>query len=154
MVAKKSIFNREDLEEIKLRISKISPQCERKWGKMNAAQMFRHCDQILQVGLGIIILPKISPIIKCIGIFTKYEMKVFNNGIPPNMPTFAKVITTENCNFEKSKSQLLATLDDFVARGLKNNLLSEHPLFGKMTQQDWGFMEYKHLHHHLKQFGV
>lgn len=81
-------------------------------------------------------------------------MKVFNNGIPPNMPTFAKVISIENCNFEKSKSQLLATLDDFVAKGLKNNLLSEHPLFGKMTQQDWGFMEYKHLHHHLKQFGV
>ena len=56
--------------------------------------------------------------------------------------------------FEKSKSQLLGTLDDFVAKGLKNNLLSEHPLFGKMTQQDWGFMEYKHLHHHVKQFGV
>ena len=144
MVAKKSIFNPEDLEEIKLRISKISPQSERKWGKMNAAQMFRHCDKILQIGFGKIILPKISPGIKWIGMFTKFEMKIFNNGI----------ITTENCNFEKSKSQLLGTLDDFVAKGLKNNLLSEHPLFGKMTQQDWGFMEYKHLHHHLKQFGV
>ncbi|MCQ4034749.1 DUF1569 domain-containing protein [Kaistella montana] len=154
MVAKKSLFNPSDLEEIKFRISKITSQSERKWGKMNVAQMFRHCDKILQIGLGKIILPKIFPGIKWIGMFTKFEMKIFNNGIPPNMPTFAQVITSENCNFEKSKEQLLATLDEFVAKGLKNNLLSEHPLFGKMSQQDWGFMEYKHLHHHLKQFGV
>ena len=25
---------------------------------------------------------------------------------------------------------------------------------GKMTKFDWGFLEYKHLHHHLKQFNV
>lgn len=154
MVTRKSLFNSADLDEIKLRISKISPQSERKWGKMSSAQMFRHCDKILQIGIGKIVLPKVFFGIKWIGMFTKFEMKIFNNGIPPNMPTFSEVITTENCNFEKSKEQLLATLDEFVAKGLRKNLLSEHPLFGKMSQQDWGFMEYKHLHHHLKQFGV
>ncbi|MGB5666410.1 MAG: DUF1569 domain-containing protein, partial [Maribacter sp.] len=29
-----------------------------------------------------------------------------------------------------------------------------HPLFGEFTVEQWGQMEFKHLDHHLKQFGV
>jgi len=29
-----------------------------------------------------------------------------------------------------------------------------HPLFGAFTSQQWGQMQYKHLDHHLRQFGV
>ena len=65
-----------------------------------------------------------------------------------------EVIIKENCNFEKSREELLASIDEFAEKSAKNNLLSEHALFGKMTIEDWGFMEYKHLDHHLKQFGV
>ena len=151
---RKSLNSRQHLEEIKSRILRIEEHSERKWGKMNAAQMFRHCDRILQVGFGKIVLPKINPLIKSIGILTKIEMNIFNNGIPPNMPTFKEVIIKENCNFEKSREELLASIDEFAEKSAKNNLLSEHALFGKMTKEDWGFLEYKHLDHHLKQFGV
>ena len=154
MGVRKSLNHAHDLQEIKDRILRVSEDSKAKWGKMNAGQMFRHCDRILQVGLGKIVLPKISFPIKGVGILTKTEMKIFNNGIPPNMPTFREVIINENCNFEKSREELFATVDEFAERSEKNNLLSEHALFGKMTKKDWGFMEYKHLNHHLKQFGV
>lgn len=150
----KSLFNPEDLEETRNRIFLIKENFEPKWGRMNAAQMFRHCDKILQVALGKLILPKRNLLIQTIGIITKIEMKIFNNGIPGNMPTFDKVKVSENCNFEKSRENLLKTLDEFIRKAEKNNLLSEHQLFGKMTKQDWGFLEYKHINHHLKQFGV
>ncbi len=150
----KSLFNPEDLEETRNRIFLIKENFEPKWGRMNAAQMFRHCDKILQVALGKLILPKRNLLIQTIGIITKIEMKIFNNGIPRNMPTFDKVKVSENCNFEKSRENLLKTLDEFISKAEKNNLLSEHQLFGKMTKQDWGFLEYKHINHHLKQFGV
>ena len=151
---RKSLNNPKDFDEIKTRILRIEEHAERKWGKMNAAQMLRNCERILQVGFGKIVLPKINPFIKSIGILTKIEMNIFNNGIPPNMPTFKEVIIKENCNFEKSRQELLASIDEFAEKSAKNNLLSEHALFGKMTKEDWGFMEYKHLDHHLKQFGV
>ena len=151
---KKSLFNENDLAEIKVRISLLEVSAKSKWGKMNASQMLCHCDKILQVGLGKIILPKRNFIIKTIGIITKTEMKIFNNGILPNMPTFKEVKVFENCNFEKSRVDLLTTLDEFLEKSEKGNLLSHHELFGKMTKYDWGFLEYKHLNHHLKQFGI
>ncbi len=150
----KSLFNPEDLEETRNRIFLIKENVEPKWGRMNSAQMFRNCDKILQVALGKLILPKRNLLIQTIGIITKIEMKIFNNGIPRNMPTFDKVKVSVNCNFEKSRENLLKTLDEFIRKAEKNNLLSEHQLFGKMTKQDWGFLEYKHINHHLKQFGV
>ena len=154
MGRKKSLNHLQDLEEIKARILRVSEDSQPRWGKMNAAQMFRHCDKILQVGFGKIVLPRTNFLIKKIGILTKNEMKIFNNGIPPNMPTFPEVIADENCNFEKSRDELLAAIDEFAEKSVKNNLLSEHALFGRMTTKDWGFMEYKHLNHHLKQFKV
>ena len=154
MARRKSLNHLQDMEEIKVRILRISEESKPKWGKMNAAQMFRHCNRILQVGFGQIVLPKTHFLIKKIGILTKSEMKIFNNGIPPNMPTFRQVITDENCNFEKSREELLAAIDEFAEKSVKNNLLSDHALFGRMTKEDWGFMEYKHLNHHLKQFKV
>ena len=29
-----------------------------------------------------------------------------------------------------------------------------HPIFGAFTHQQWGQLQYKHLDHHLRQFGV
>ena len=154
MVRKQSLFHPENLREIKERIHHISEQSERKWGQMNVGHMLRHCDLILQVGLGKIILPKTNFFIKAIGSLTKMEMSILNNGIPRNMPTFAMVKVSENCNLEKSRTELLITIAEFVSKGEKNNLVSQHELFGKMSTKDWGFMEYKHLNHHLKQFGA
>lgn len=151
---KNSLLNPDDLIQIQQRIQTLNENSKRKWGRMKVGQMLRHCDLVLKVGLGQIILPKTNIFFKAIGTVTKKEMRIFNNGIPRNMPTFAIVKVKENCNFEKSRDNLLATIDDFVAQAKKNNLVSKHELFGKMTTTDWGFMEYKHLNHHLKQFGV
>jgi hypothetical protein len=54
-----------------------------RWGEMNVCQMLRHCDLVLQVALRKVELPRINVVYKTIGIFTKAEMYVFNNGIPP-----------------------------------------------------------------------
>ncbi len=121
---------------------------------MNVAQMLCHCNKVLKVPLRKIVLPKTNFLIYAIGNFTKFEMKIFNNGIPPNMPTFRKLIVEENCNFEESREGLMETLDEFIRISNENKLPEKHELFGKMTKKDWGFMEYKHLNHHLKQFGV
>lgn len=116
--------------------------------------MLRHCDRILQVGCGKIILPKTPFLVKKAGVIAKIEMKIFNNGIPRNMPTFKEVLINENCNFEKARHELLLSLNEFVKNCEKNNVVLDHVLFGRMKKYDWGFLQYKHLDHHLKQFGL
>lgn len=121
---------------------------------MTVSQMLRHCSYVLQVPLKKTELPPINFIFKLIGIFTKKEMQIFNNGIPQNMPTFQKLIINFDCDFNDEKQNLLKTLDEYRKAFESGNLPDHHVLFGKMTKKDWGFLEYKHLNHHLKQFSV
>lgn len=140
--------------ELKKRIHTLTPESAKQWGKMNSSQMLRHCRKIIDISCGDIILPKIHPLLKVIGIITKHEMYIFGNGIPRSMPTFKEVVVTERCNFEKSKVELIEALDRCVEKARCKQLLYEHALFGRMSSKRWGFMHYKHLNHHLKQFGV
>lgn len=121
---------------------------------MNVSQMMRHCNHVLQVPLRKIELPQINLLFSAIGIITKWEIQVLNNGIPRNMPTFRKLIINFECDFDEEKESLLKTLDEYLLCFQNKNLPDQHVLFGKMQSKDWGFLEYKHLHHHLKQFGV
>lgn len=121
---------------------------------MNVCQMMRHCNQVLRVPLRKVELPEINFMFSAIGIITKWEIQVFNNGIPRNMPTFQKLIVNFECDFEEEKESLLKTLDEYILCFRNKNLPDRHVLFGKMESRDWGFLEYKHLHHHLKQFSV
>ena len=150
----KSLHNSADFEEIITRISLLSENSQRKWGRMDVAQMLTHCELILKVALKEIQLPRPNIVIRTVGILTKKEIQIFNNGIPHNMPTFQEVIVNETCDFLESKKYLLTTLDEYVWNASQNNLPKTHQLFGKMTKFDWGFLEHKHLHHHLKQFNV
>lgn len=151
-LVKKSLHNSIYFNEIIDRISRISVNSERKWGRMNAAQMQMHCNLILKVPLQKIYLPETNFLVKVVGIFTKKEIQIFNNGIPHNMPSFKKVIVNFECDFEDSKKELLKTLDEYWEAYETHHLPKNHVLFGAMDEKDWGFLEYKHLNHHLKQF--
>ncbi|WP_228452207.1 DUF1569 domain-containing protein [Chryseobacterium sp. c4a] len=153
-MVKKHLNNSIYYKEITDRISKLSADSQGKWGKMDVCQMLTHCDLVLQVALQKIELPSINIIFKTIGIVTKVEMYVFNNGIPRNMPTFQKLIVNFECDFDESKANLLKTLGKFREACTNKKLPDSHRLFGNMAEKDWTFLEYKHLDHHLKQFNV
>ncbi|MFY7814578.1 MAG: DUF1569 domain-containing protein [Chryseobacterium taeanense] len=153
-MVKKSLHNPECIKEIVDRIHHLTQNSQAAWGKMDVSQMMRHCNQVLQVPLGKIKLPEINFLFTAIGIVTKWEIQVFNNGIPRNMPTFQKLIVNFECDFKEEKENLLKTLEDYRICFQHKNLPDHHVLFGKMKEKDWGFLEYKHLHHHLKQFNV
>ena len=154
MVKYKSLLDPEIRKETERRILALNKEGSPKWGQLDVSQMLYHCNKVLMVAIGKIILPKTNPVIYAIGNLTKIEMRIFNNGIPHNMPTFSKLIVKENCNFGESRDQLLKTLGEFCEIAESGKLPKKHELFGTMTTKDWGFMEHKHLDNHLKQFGV
>lgn len=121
---------------------------------MKVAQMLAHCELILQVPLKKITLRKTNFVIRTIGILTKKEIWMFNNGIPHNMPSFQKLIVNFDCDFETAKVKLLDTLHEYLKAYEQHILPDDHALFGQMNEKDWGFLEYKHLNHHLKQFNI
>ncbi len=143
-----------DQDELRKRIGSLTEDAVPKWGKMNAVRMLKHCRLVLEIPLGKISVTEPPRIVRIVGIVAKMEMKIFKNGIPRNMPTFAELRAEECTDFTTEMVKLLHTLDEYCALADAGKLPHKHPLFGKMQPKDWGFLEYKHLDHHLKQFGL
>ena len=134
------------------RLEKLPPGAPAQWGKMTVAQMLAHCQRPLQVALGEKELKQ-----SLIGfLFGKMAKKQLLKDTPfkKNLPTDASFIVKDEPNFEHEK-QLLQSL--ILRFGSANKVLlaqKKHPFFGYMTAEEWGRLVWKHMDHHLLQFGA
>jgi hypothetical protein len=147
----KSIFEKETLEEVVRRIDWLNPGTQHKWGKMGVAQMMTHCSVTLEVATGKRVARRLL-IGRFIGpMFKKryYDDSEFSrNG--PTHPTF---VVTDERDFAKEKQRLLQLVREFSEGGEANCTRRPHSFFGTLTPGEWGIGTYKHLDHHLRQFG-
>lgn len=70
------------------------------------------------------------------------------------MPTIPDILITSQKDFETEKENLKEKLIIFQKKGPTACTERPHPFFGKLTPEQWGKGIYKHLDHHLQQFGV
>jgi len=56
-------------------------------------------------------------------------------------------------DFERERAALKAQIQRFVEVARAGKLHSSHPFFGPMTRDDWDCIQWKHVDHHLRQFG-
>ncbi len=148
----KTIFDANTLEELMERIERLGPETERQWGKMSAAQAMEHMARALDMAMGIKPMKQILP-----GkLFSRFFRKEFLGEQPfkKNRPTGPAFIVKEEPDFESTRVRLKELIDQFHAlgeRGLEGNV---HGFFGPLTGTQWGETQYKHVDHHLRQFGV
>lgn len=71
-----------------------------------------------------------------------------------NSPTFPAFVVTGTGDVEYQKKQLISLIKKYETRDKASLEGTVHPFFGKMTAQQIGILDYKHLDHHLRQFGV
>ena len=57
-------------------------------------------------------------------------------------------------DFEKERQRLLDHLDKTQKLGTAHFHQKESHAFGPLTEKEWNTLFYKHLDHHLQQFGV
>ena len=145
----KSLFETESLAEIKNRLNSLTPATERKWGKMDIGQMLNHCQQPLNVSLGKSNLKK-----QYFPLAFLFKKSLYNDKPwKQSLPTAKSFKINEKKDFKTEKVILEKLIDEFHEKKSETQW-EPHPLFGKFTPQQWGQMQYKHLDHHLKQFGV
>lgn len=116
---------------------------------MDVAQMFAHCAEVQEVANGKDL--KGTPLI--IRIFARLvrKMVLSDQRFSRNARTHPQYIQASDRNFELEKLRLLAALDSFVDAGPRP---LKHPLFGHLSAEECGWSCFKHLDHHLTQFGV
>lgn len=69
-----------------------------------------------------------------------------------NMPTPKRFQVTEQKDFNTEKQELINLIKELHTHKDKANWQA-HPVFGDFTKDQWGKLQYKHLNHHLSQFG-
>lgn len=147
-----SIYDKASYDVMVTRINKLTPDNKAQWGKMTVDQMLHHCKLAVDVAFGRMDL-KVNFLMKFLGKMLKN--KVFYGGeMGKNSPTAKEFIITEHFDFEIEKRALIANLDKFVTEGKSSITLTNHPFWGKMSHEDWDALMWKHLDHHLRQFGV
>lgn len=57
-------------------------------------------------------------------------------------------------NIGSTVGRLMASINRFVTTPPASHSQYSHSFFGKLTSQQWAALIYKHLDHHLRQFGV
>ena len=145
----KNLFDATVKQEIIDRINKLTPESQRQWGKMDVAQMLAHCQMPLGVATGKHKL-KGSGFLKLVG--PLFKGLLFNNKpFKKNLGTDKSFIMTTPKEFEKEKSGLIQMINDFSEVTMSGE---PHPIFGKLTKEQWSKGTWKHLDHHLMQFGV
>ncbi len=147
-----SLFSETAYSEILERMEKLSPQSRAEWGKMNVSQMLAHCSEPLKVPLGKLELAKPNAFMKVLFSFFKkslYDDKPWKQGLP----TSKEYRIADERDFQKEKEELKTLIGEFYAARNKTEW-PPHPFCGHFTTEQWGKMQYKHLDHHFRQFGV
>jgi hypothetical protein len=148
----KNLFEREAVEEIISRIDKLQPASQRQWGKMDVAQMMAHCSAGLDMASGRLNLPR-AFIGRLLGPFVK---PIYTNEKPfsKNNPTAKELVFSNERDFLREQQQLREKIRKFHEGGEAQCTRHPHPFFGALTPQEWSRGMYKHLDHHLRQFGA
>jgi Protein of unknown function (DUF1569) len=148
-----NIFTTEVTQSFIDRINKLSPETKALWGKMNVAQMLAHCSVTYEM---IYETKHSAP-----KGFMKLMLKLFVKGIVVNEKAYPKssrtapaFVISEPKIFETEKKRLIDYLTKTQQLGESYFDNKESLSFGKLTKTEWNNMFYKHLNHHLSQFGA
>lgn len=150
----KNIFDEAVAQEVIGRINNVSPEQSPLWGKMSADQMMAHCN----VSYAFTYEPEKF---KKPGAFMKFMLKNFvkkhvvtEKPYQTNSRTSPDFIMTGKKDFEKEKSLLIENILKTQQLGFDHFNGLENFSFGKLSGNEWNVLFYKHLDHHLRQFGA
>jgi hypothetical protein len=148
----KSLFDKTAAEQLKQRMEQLTAETPRMWGKMSVAQMLAHCSVAMEVSLGDKMMQQ-DFIGKLIGKRVKKRM-LSSKQIGKSLPTDKAYVVLDDRDLETERRRLARYIDRFQAGGPEGCTKGPHSFFGKMTAEEWAALNYIHLDHHLRQFGV
>ena len=139
-----NIFDKNVTQGLIARINQLKADSQPKWGKMTAPQMLAHCNVTYEM------------------VYTeKFILKLFVKNIvvsekpyKRNSQTAPAFLITDTRDFEIERKRLIDYLNQTQALGAKSFDNKDSNSFGKLSIEEWNNMFYKHLDHHLTQFGV
>jgi hypothetical protein len=148
----KNICDESVMQEVVERISRLNTASEKKWGIMTVEEMMHHCMLVVNRVMEARPTDAKSTIKqKAIKFYFMNFAKRFPKNVRAPKPIDMKDKKDEVKAIDIERQQLIHSLKQFQKSMV---LHAVHPYFGKLNTKEWGIFTYKHLNHHLQQFGV
>jgi hypothetical protein len=145
----KTIFDTATRNGLISRIKLLNEESPRQWGKMNIYQMLQHCilfDEMVQGKTKY----KRSFLGRLVGKMALKSMIGDESPVKRNLPTIPGLIVEQtNGDIEAQKKQWIALIEGYANA---SDFGFVHAFFGKLTHEQSGYLAYKHIDHHLRQF--
>jgi hypothetical protein len=149
----RNLYQPSDAAEIKERLARLQPDSKRQWGRMSASQAVAHCVASMEWAVGDRVPPPMG-LSSILGRIIK--SKVLGNDAPirQNAPTAKDLVIANEPDLHAERERLAILIDRFAASGPAGCTRNPHSFFGRLTPDEWAILTFKHLDHHLRQFGV
>lgn len=146
-----SILNENDRSTICTRMRSLSNSSTARWGKMSVTGMLLHLRLSARMAVGELEVPSANK--RVFQVFPLKHLILYVLPFPKGAPTAPALIPDAVASFEEERAAVLALLDR-IGAGPRDGTGPAHPLFGPLSWGEWGTVTYKHVDHHLKQFGA
>ncbi len=149
----KNLFDAARVQEVTERTAQLTPDCKPEWGKMTVSQMLAHCAIGMESATGeqkpprLLVGRILGPVIKPLALRNDDPMR-------KNSPTAPIFVIEGNRDFTVEQAKLRGLVERFGAEGPACCTDHPHAFFGRLKPDEWAILMYKHVDHHLRQFGV
>ena len=148
-----NIFTKEVSDNTVQRINQLTAASQPLWGKMNVAQMLAHCNVTYELVYENK-HPQPNPVMKLVLKLLVKKIVTSETPYKHNSRTAPAFLITDARDFETEKGRLINYISRTQELGESYFDNKASHSFGKMNITEWNNMFYKHLDHHLRQFGV
>jgi hypothetical protein len=143
-----TLLNDADRAQIIARLRRLTPNRTPLWGMFTAPRMLCHVTDQLRVATGIIIGRHRDSLLR--RTLVKWVVVFSSMQAPPvKVQTIPEMLSTAPTSWDADMATCIWLINE-VGRGKANG---RHPAFGPLTSREWGRLAWKHLDHHLRQFG-
>ena len=143
-----TLLDSADREALLQRVRRLQPSSQPRWGSFTAPRMVCHLVDSLRVGLGELPAKRVDTFASR----TLVKWLVIHSPMPVprgKIKTAPEMLTSGPATWAKD----LATLEELIGRMGTTSTSAIHPAFGPLTHGGWCKLTWKHMDHHLRQFG-
>ena len=146
-------MNQTGISDLEKRLEKLRPTSKGLWGHMQVMEMIRHCNAVNHLILSGVQSNRKSLFKQQIAkiLFVKLPFRIPKNLKAPKIIQPAKEKATME-SFDEEKAMYLQIIRQFPSHRFP--LKMYHPAFGNLSPKEWGVAAWRHMDHHLRQFGV
>ena len=149
----KDLFDASVKQDIISRINKLTPQSQALWGKMNVSQMLAHCcvsyEMVYEDKH-----PRPNAFLRFIIKMLAKKAVTDETPYKHNAGTAPAFLIKDKRDFELEKARLIGFINRTQELGELGFDGKISHSFGKLSKEEWNNLFYKHVNHHLLQFGV